>query len=50
MKLAIILLAAYIVDRIVGDPRSLPHPVIYMGKAITAVERLIRRFAGTPAR
>lgn len=48
MKLAIILLSAYIVDRIAGDPRKLPHPVIYMGKAISALERGIRRFAATP--
>ncbi|KHL96099.1 cobalamin biosynthesis protein [Paenibacillus sp. IHB B 3415] len=48
MKLAIILLAAYVVDRIVGDPRNLPHPVVYMGKAISATERLIRRFASAP--
>lgn len=48
MKLAIILLAAYVVDRIVGDPRNLPHPVVYMGKAISSIERLIRRFASAP--
>ncbi|WP_046213026.1 adenosylcobinamide-phosphate synthase CbiB [Paenibacillus wulumuqiensis] len=35
-------LAAYILDRIIGDPRWLPHPVIGMGKAIQAVERMIR--------
>ncbi|WP_339222861.1 adenosylcobinamide-phosphate synthase CbiB [Paenibacillus sp. FSL H8-0332] len=49
MRLAIILLSAYIVDRIVGDPRTFPHPVIYMGKAISALERGIRRFAATPS-
>lgn len=45
MKLAIILLSAYIVDRVVGDPRSLPHPVIYIGKVISALER---GFAASP--
>lgn len=35
-------------DLIVGDPRSLPHPVVYMGKAISAIERLIRRFVLQP--
>ncbi|WP_339254288.1 adenosylcobinamide-phosphate synthase CbiB [Paenibacillus sp. FSL P2-0136] len=49
MKLAIILLSAYIVDRVVGDPRSLPHPVIYIGKVISALERGIRRFASAPS-
>ena len=48
MTFALVLLAAYVIDRIVGDPRSLPHPVIGMGKAITAVERVIRRFCSRP--
>ncbi|OKP91471.1 adenosylcobinamide-phosphate synthase CbiB [Paenibacillus sp. P32E] len=48
MKLAIILLAAYVLDRIIGDPRTIPHPVVLMGKAITALERLIRRFCTQP--
>lgn len=46
--LALILLAAYVLDRMVGDPRSLPHPVVFMGRAITAIERPIRRFAQRP--
>ncbi|MEC0172774.1 adenosylcobinamide-phosphate synthase CbiB [Paenibacillus graminis] len=48
MKLAVILLAAYVLDRIIGDPRSIPHPVVLMGKMITAIERLIRRFCSQP--
>ncbi|WP_379155162.1 adenosylcobinamide-phosphate synthase CbiB [Paenibacillus sp. sgz5001063] len=48
MTLAIILLAAYVLDRIIGDPRNLPHPVVLMGKAITTIERLIRRFCTQP--
>ncbi|MFC3748452.1 adenosylcobinamide-phosphate synthase CbiB [Paenibacillus sp. GCM10012306] len=48
MITALILLAAYIIDRIVGDPRALPHPVVGMGKVIKAVERLIRRFVSRP--
>jgi adenosylcobinamide-phosphate synthase len=48
VSLALILLAAYVLDLIVGDPRSLPHPVVYMGKAISAIERLIRRFVSQP--
>ncbi|WP_379969809.1 adenosylcobinamide-phosphate synthase CbiB [Ectobacillus sp. sgz5001026] len=34
---------AYIIDRIVGDPRSLPHPVVWIGKAIRLLESGIRR-------
>ncbi|WP_211748837.1 adenosylcobinamide-phosphate synthase CbiB [Paenibacillus sp. Marseille-Q4541] len=38
-----ILLAAYTLDRIIGDPRWIPHPVIAMGKAITWLENTIRK-------
>lgn len=37
-----IILAAYIVDRIIGDPRWIPHPVIGMGRVISALEKFIR--------
>lgn len=47
MKEAGILLAAYIVDRIIGDPRSLPHPVVWIGYCITMLEKWIRSFAHT---
>ncbi|WP_454190032.1 adenosylcobinamide-phosphate synthase CbiB [Paenibacillus sp. Marseille-Q7038] len=38
-----IILAAYTLDLIIGDPRWIPHPVITMGKAITGLENTIRR-------
>ncbi|MDQ0087252.1 adenosylcobinamide-phosphate synthase [Paenibacillus anaericanus] len=38
-----ILPVAYALDRLVGDPRWLPHPVVGMGKAISAIEAAIRR-------
>nr|WP_245339124.1 adenosylcobinamide-phosphate synthase CbiB [Paenibacillus shirakamiensis] len=34
---------AYGVDRLLGDPRRLPHPVVGMGKAISRIEAAIRR-------
>jgi adenosylcobinamide-phosphate synthase len=37
-----IIILAYILDRCIGDPRWVPHPVIGMGKAISALERMIR--------
>jgi adenosylcobinamide-phosphate synthase len=37
-----IIIGAYILDRCIGDPRWIPHPVIGMGKAISALERAIR--------
>ncbi|MGG6313906.1 adenosylcobinamide-phosphate synthase CbiB [Paenibacillus macerans] len=39
---------AYALDRLLGDPRWLPHPVVGMGKAIAALEAAIRRLV--PAR
>lgn len=38
-----VLLSAYIIDRLVGDPRWLTHPVVYMGRVITWLERQLRR-------
>lgn len=38
-----ILPAAYAVDRLIGDPRAIPHPVVGMGWAITRIEAAIRR-------
>ena len=29
---------AIVIDLIVGDPRALPHPVVIIGKAISALE------------
>lgn len=41
-------LAAYVTDLLVGDPRWMPHPVMFIGKAIDAVEKLLRRLAVKP--
>jgi adenosylcobinamide-phosphate synthase len=38
-----ILLAAYLTDRMIGDPRAIPHPVVWMGKVIVWLEHGIRR-------
>ncbi|MGO0061108.1 adenosylcobinamide-phosphate synthase CbiB [Brevibacillus fluminis] len=43
MHAAITLLLAYIVDRIVGDPRFLIHPVVVMGRVISWLEKQIRK-------
>lgn len=34
---------AIVIDLIVGDPRSLPHPVVLMGRVISGYERLWNR-------
>jgi len=33
----------FLIDLIVGDPHSIPHPVIFIGKLITAIETLVRK-------
>ena len=36
-------IAAYALDLAVGDPQNMPHPVRWMGRAITAGERRLNR-------
>lgn len=43
MTILLAVLLGFCVDLILGDPRWMPHPVVYMGKAITRLERLLRR-------
>jgi adenosylcobinamide-phosphate synthase len=38
-----ILISAVILDLLIGDPRWFPHPVVYMGKLITLLEKALRR-------
>ncbi len=38
-----ILIAAVLLDLLVGDPRRLPHPVVGIGRMITWLERILRR-------
>lgn len=42
-------LGGFVLDTIFGDPAWLPHPVVYMGKAISALEKGLRaRLPKTP--
>ena len=43
MNRCLLLSAAYLTDRVAGDPEWFPHPVRLMGRAITKGERLLRR-------
>jgi adenosylcobinamide-phosphate synthase len=45
---AALLIAAFALDLLVGDPRWLPHPVVLMGKIISFGERLL--LTGKPRR
>jgi adenosylcobinamide-phosphate synthase len=38
-----ILISAVILDLLLGDPRWFPHPVVYVGKLITVLEKALRR-------
>ena len=46
----LILPAAFALDLLAGDPRWLPHPVRWMGAAITRCEPFFRRRFASPAR
>ena len=37
------LILGFCLDLLVGDPHGIPHPVVYIGKLISAVEKLARR-------
>ncbi|MGI6686152.1 MAG: adenosylcobinamide-phosphate synthase CbiB [Bacillota bacterium] len=39
---------ACVLDLFLGDPRSFPHPVIFIGKLISFLEKIIRKGAKTP--
>jgi adenosylcobinamide-phosphate synthase len=38
-----VLALAIVLDLILGDPRWLPHPVVLIGRLITALEKILRR-------
>lgn len=44
MMIAAALICGFILDLLLGDPAWMPHPVIIIGKCITHIERLLRRF------
>ena len=42
-------LGGFVLDALLGDPAWLPHPVVYMGKAISKLEKFLRpRLPKTP--
>ncbi len=41
------ILFAFLLDSAIGDPRWLPHPVRIMGKVISGIEQVLRRFCTT---
>ena len=43
MLIALSTLPAFILDQIFGDPRNFPHPVVIIGKLISAMEKFTRK-------
>ncbi|SNB46972.1 adenosylcobinamide-phosphate synthase CbiB [Geobacter sp. DSM 9736] len=39
----LVVTAAVLLDLIIGDPRWMPHPVVYIGKIVELLERVLRR-------
>ncbi len=37
------LMIGFVIDLLVGDPHCIPHPVVLIGKLISATEKLVRR-------
>lgn len=49
MRIILLMLGGFILDLIFGDPAWLVHPVVIMGRAITALEKFLRsRLPKTP--
>lgn len=40
------MLAGFLLDLLIGDPEGWPHPVIWIGKYISAMEKILRRRCG----
>src|SRR5918995_1241090 len=40
---AALIIGAFLLDLVIGDPRWLPHPVVLIGKVISCADRVLRR-------
>ena len=43
MKIVYGAILSFLLDLLLGDPTWMPHPVVYMGKCITRLEKFLRR-------
>ena len=50
MSVMITAVAAFLIDALIGDPRSKFHPVVMIGKLILILEYFLRRDFNTPAK
>lgn len=46
MILAAVVIVAFVLDMMIGDPLFIPHPVVAIGKGISSLERCLRRTMG----
>lgn len=44
----ILVILAFVLDWAIGDPRGIPHPVVVMGRLISALEKLFYRASSRP--
>ena len=43
------IICGFVLDRLLGDPSWMPHPVVWMGRVIAGAERFLRpRLPATP--
>lgn len=43
MTTVLILIAGFVIDTILGDPAIIPHPIVFIGKLISILEKFLRR-------
>ncbi len=43
ISISISIIIAYILDRLIGDPKAIPHPVVLIGNCISKLEKIIRK-------
>ena len=48
MSPMIIAVVAFLIDALLGDPRSKFHPVVLMGNLISLLEKILRRELDSP--
>ncbi|MBR0262039.1 MAG: cobalamin biosynthesis protein, partial [Selenomonadaceae bacterium] len=49
MSAMIVAVVAFLIDAMIGDPRSKFHPVVLIGNLISALEKILRRDSDSPA-
>ena len=49
MSLMIVAVVAFLLDALIGDPRTKWHPVVLIGNSISALERILRRDFDSPS-